>query len=233
MKRISSLAIVLLLSVLSSPHAYAAPDSANTPATEETKTLPSNPPTLDNISPDAIKELNDGTYTVSRIIDGDTLELDSGEKVRLIGVDTPESKRNRKLKKDVKNTGEDADAIIKMGKAAKEFTRSLVEGKQVRLEYDVQKQDNPIFDRTLAYVWYLKEVQKPTKTIDPRTGKPLMDPETGKPFMEGDYEDTMLNAELIKEGYAQAMTVPPNVKYAELFVKLEKEARENKRGFWK
>jgi micrococcal nuclease len=47
-------------------------------------------------------------------------------------------------------------------------------------------------------------------------------------------EDGMfLNAHLVKEGYASVMTVPPNVKYADLFVNLQKEARENNRGLWK
>ncbi len=41
-----------------------------------------------------------------------------------------------------------------------------------------------------------------------------------------------LNALLIENGYAQVMTVPPNVKHQELFIKLQREARENKRGLW-
>jgi micrococcal nuclease len=41
------------------------------------------------------------------------------------------------------------------------------------------------------------------------------------------------NAELLKLGYAQVATYPPNVKYVELFMSLQKEARENKRGLWK
>lgn len=37
---------------------------------------------------------------------------------------------------------------------------------------------------------------------------------------------TMLNALLLQEGYAQIMTIPPNVKYQDLFLKLQREARE-------
>lgn len=44
--------------------------------------------------------------------------------------------------------------------------------------------------------------------------------------------DTMVNAELIRRGYAQVMTIPPNVKYQELFLNLQREAREQKRGLW-
>ncbi len=40
------------------------------------------------------------------------------------------------------------------------------------------------------------------------------------------------NALLVQEGYAQVMTVPPNVKYQDLFLKLQREARENNRGLW-
>ena len=36
-----------------------------------------------------------------------------------------------------------------------------------------------------------------------------------------------------QEGYAQVMTVPPNVKYQDMFLKLQREARENSRGLWK
>jgi len=42
----------------------------------------------------------------------------------------------------------------------------------------------------------------------------------------------MVNAELVRRGYAQVMTVPPNVRHQELFVKLQREAREQKRGLW-
>jgi micrococcal nuclease len=44
--------------------------------------------------------------------------------------------------------------------------------------------------------------------------------------------ETMVNAELVRLGYAQVMTVPPNVKHASLFLKLQREAREAGRGLW-
>ena len=46
-------------------------------------------------------------------------------------------------------------------------------------------------------------------------------------------DSTFINAEMVKHGYAMVMTVPPNVKYADLFLKLQKEARENNRGLWR
>ena len=140
----------------------------------------------------------ESTYIVSRVIDGDTIVLSNGEHVRLIGIDTPESRDNPKLRKDAERTGQDKQAIIAMGKRAGAFTNKLVEGKQVRLEFDVQQRDK--YGRLLAYVYLVDE--------------------------------TFVNAEIVKAGYAQVMTIPPDVKYQELFLKLQKEARENKRGFW-
>jgi micrococcal nuclease len=43
---------------------------------------------------------------------------------------------------------------------------------------------------------------------------------------------TFLNAHLVKEGYATVMTVPPNVRHADLFVKLQQDARRGKKGLW-
>lgn len=44
--------------------------------------------------------------------------------------------------------------------------------------------------------------------------------------------NTMVNAELVRRGYAQIMTIPPNVRYQDMFLKLQREAREQKRGLW-
>jgi len=44
--------------------------------------------------------------------------------------------------------------------------------------------------------------------------------------------DLMVNAELVRLGYAHAMTVPPNVAHASRFVSLERQAREAGRGLW-
>lgn len=76
--------------------------------------------------------------TCFRVVDGDTIVLDGDEKVRLIGVDTPETKDPRK-------------PVQYFGKEAYEFTKGLVEGKKVRLEYDQTRIDK--YGRTLAYVY--------------------------------------------------------------------------------
>ncbi len=77
---------------------------------------------------------------VRRVIDGDTLELDNGEDVRLIGVDTPETNHPKK-------------PVERFGKEAAAFTTRLVEGQEVRLAYDQQRRDK--YDRTLAYAYLL------------------------------------------------------------------------------
>ncbi len=42
----------------------------------------------------------------------------------------------------------------------------------------------------------------------------------------------MANAEMVRRGFAQVMTIPPNVKYQARFLKLQREAREAHRGLW-
>ncbi len=45
--------------------------------------------------------------------------------------------------------------------------------------------------------------------------------------------DKMLNEEIVKVGYAVILTIPPNVKYKDRFLRAYKDARESKRGLWK
>jgi micrococcal nuclease len=80
-------------------------------------------------------------YLCTRVIDGDTIAVEKNgkkEKVRLIGVDTPETVHPFK-------------PVEYFGKKASEFTRKNVEGKRVRLEYDWQNRDK--YGRLLAYVY--------------------------------------------------------------------------------
>ncbi|MBI3317698.1 MAG: thermonuclease family protein [Candidatus Omnitrophica bacterium] len=46
-------------------------------------------------------------------------------------------------------------------------------------------------------------------------------------------DGTFVNSELLRQGYAQLLTIPPNVKYADLFVENQREAREAGRGLWR
>lgn len=76
--------------------------------------------------------------TVQRVVDGDTLVLSTGERVRLIGVDTPETKHPKK-------------AVQYFGKEASAFTKREIEGREVRLAFEWKKKDR--YGRTLAYVY--------------------------------------------------------------------------------
>mgnify|MGYP001562355489 FL=1 len=133
--------------------------------------------------------------TVRRVVDGDTVEVADGRLVRYLGIDTPEVRRR---------TGagwvEDPEP---MGREATEFNRRLVEGKAVRLEYDVQTHDR--FGRLLAYVYVTPDGER----------------------------EVMANAELLRAGLAQPLTIPPNVRHAERFRALAEEARRDRRGLWR
>ena len=75
---------------------------------------------------------------VVRVVDGDTLLLERGVRVRFLGVNTPE-------------IAHDDQPEEPLGQEAKEFTRRFIEGKSVTLEYDQERDDD--YGRTLAYVY--------------------------------------------------------------------------------
>lgn len=81
-------------------------------------------------------------YKVVRVVDGDTLIINIDnieERVRLIGVDTPES------------VHPDEDKNTSLGVAASEFTKRILEGRAVAIELDVQERDQ--YGRLLAYIY--------------------------------------------------------------------------------
>ena len=75
---------------------------------------------------------------VTRVVDGDTLIVQGVGRVRLIGVDTPETVDPRR-------------PVQYFGKEASAFTHHMTQGKVVSLEFDVERTDR--FGRTLAYVY--------------------------------------------------------------------------------
>lgn len=77
-------------------------------------------------------------FLVTKVVDGDTIQLNTGQAVRYIGIDTPETKDPRK-------------PVQCFGKEAADKNRELVEGKTVRLEKDVSETDR--YGRLLRYVF--------------------------------------------------------------------------------
>lgn len=145
------------------------------------------------------KEVTDEYLVVSKVIDGDTFKMSDGSKVRLIGIDTPEKYDSDKLDRQSDLSGRDKETIKKLGEAASEFVRKLVEGKRVTLVRETGYEDKDRYNRLLRYV-YLED-------------------------------GTFVNARIIEEGYANVYNAASVSKIGE-FRRLEREARENKRGLW-
>jgi len=140
------------------------------------------------------------TYTVERVIDGDTLKLTNGKTVQLIGIQAPEDE--------------------KMGQEATVYVRTLLEGKIVRLDFDVHKIDK--YGRLLADVYTCPP--HATRSEPPRKRNTI--------FRLGSYCD-FINAQIVYDGYATPMIIPPNVKHAVWLERMYVEAGEKKRGLWK
>lgn len=134
--------------------------------------------------------------TVVRVVDGDTVHVrmpdGTREKVRFIGVDTPESTRETEP----------------YGVEASDHTKRQLDGRDVWLETDAERRDR--YGRLLAYVW-------------------LAPPERRD---DAEVRERMFNARLLLDGYAQVMTVPPNVRHAEVFLRCQAEARGRGAGLW-
>ena len=100
-------------------------EEIQTPLIEEEKPSPQDTP-------------QEETYSVVKVIDGDTIKLENGEVVRYIGIDTPETVHPSK-------------PVQCFGKEASDKNKELVEGKVVKLEKDITNKDK--YGRILRYVW--------------------------------------------------------------------------------
>lgn len=121
------------------------------------------------------------TVRVIEVIDGDTITIAGGDRVRYIGIDTPEIHPQ----------------VEAFGLEAWQANRELVEGKTIRLERDVSETDK--YGRRLRYI-----------RVD----------------------GTMVNAELVRRGLAQAKAYPPDTRYQTYLEQVEAEARQAGRGMW-
>jgi len=100
----------------------------------------------------SIRETQDNqpkdTYSVKKVIDGDTIEIErygKAEKVRMIGIDTPETLDPRK-------------PVQCFGKEASDKSKDLLSGGRVRLEFDPIVGQKDKYNRLLAYVWSNNEL---------------------------------------------------------------------------
>lgn len=107
------------------------------------------------------------------------------------------------------NPRTDSEAEIALGRQAKELTRQLIEGKDVYLELGIEERDR--YGRVLAWVYW---------------------PDPDGLFEKDGRRFTMLNYELVRQGWANAFVLPPNVRYAKLFTQAARQARELGLGMW-
>ncbi|HEY4694352.1 MAG TPA: thermonuclease family protein [Candidatus Nanoarchaeia archaeon] len=77
-------------------------------------------------------------FLVTKVVDGDTIEIEGGKRVRYIGIDTPE-------------TVDPREEVQCFGKEASEKNKQLVENKKVKLEKDVSEFDQ--YSRLLRYIY--------------------------------------------------------------------------------
>lgn len=103
---------------------------------EDITSLFSDPtPTTQNPKPsETLGTTDEKAYLVTKVIDGDTIEIEDGRKVRYIGIDTPELRGNECFAKE-----------------ARDKNRELVEGKRVKLQKDVSETDR--YGRLLRFVY--------------------------------------------------------------------------------
>jgi micrococcal nuclease len=147
--------------------------------------MPSAPRTVERTIPSARRTPRSGERAVVvAVIDGDTIVISGGEKVRYLGINTPETHHPDKLPEYC-------------GEEAFEANRRLVAGKTVRLEFDERLRDK--YGRLLAYVYV---------------------------------DNLFVNAELIRQGYAQVSTYRENQHHHAEFQRLQQSAIEARRGLW-
>ena len=148
-------------------------------------------------------------YKLLYVIDGDTIKiLYHGKKtsVRLLGIDTPESRKNRRAYYQARKNHQDVETIVYLGKQAKRHIKKLLAGySKVCLVYD---QNNAYtghrdrYHRILAYVY----------TPDGR----------------------FINKLMLEDGYAYLLTkYPLEPKYEKIFRQAFRKAVEKKKGLWK
>ncbi len=122
---------------------------------------------------------------VQEVVRVDTIRLESGETVKLIGVRAfGNPVRRKKITRDENGfvVKEKANVEVPLGEQAQEFLQELLEGKHVRLEFDAMQKDDDY--KTLTYVF----------------------------LIDG---NIFVNARILERGFADLQIQPPNLKYAQ------------------
>ena len=164
-------------------------------------------------------------YKVKKVVDGDTLVMTTGEKVRLIGVDTPEiiraSDMSSKAKRDMKRLGLSAEELSNLGQRSKAFLEDFFEMEyQCFLVFDEASEKTGFKDkykRLLSYIYidYEDKWKAYEKYKDVVDGRELL----------------CLNALLVAEGYAKVFRSFP-FKNKENYMNLEKKSKKDQKGLW-
>jgi micrococcal nuclease len=150
------------------------------------------------------------TVRIARAIDGDSLLLEDGRQVRLIGVDAPEFKDAHRNLRNAREFGLDPAAYGSYAGKAAGYARRLAAGREARLEFDDANRSTGHKDRygrLLAYVYV-----------------PVSD-------VSGRASELFLNAEMIRSGHAFT-TEGFSFSQREAFLRLQAQARESGRGLW-
>ncbi len=153
-----------------------------------------------------------GPAEVTRVSDGDTItvQLDGREeKVRLTGIDTPETFASSKLDRDVEASPLNREEMRSLGKEATAYAEELLEGREVYLELDAEERDR--YGRMLAYVYTLT-------------------PNGDWTFQNESFEQ--VNLEMVEAGWADPLSIAPNDRYADEYENAARVARQQNRGIW-
>lgn len=152
----------------------------------------------------ASDEVTEWTVTVTRVIDGDTVEIryanGQTDTLRLLGVDTPEMTLNRVSPDEfegIPHTPAGRDHLYEWGQRATQFAEAELAGEEVRIVVDEEADRRGSFGRLLVYVY-----------VD------------GENF----------NERLLSDGYARLYDSPFSQR--EAFAATEQEAQNNSVGLW-
>ncbi len=165
---------------------------------------------------------------IEKVVDGDSLFLEGSCDARLIGVDAPEYKDHKRNRKNAYYYGVDLKVYESYAKKSEDFVRSLVEGREIVVEYDdanIPLGHEDKYGRMLVYIWI------PEGSFAEEELSELIASLGHVSFDEGPEGHIQLNALVIAGGYGAFYRRFPT-KYAKEFDELEVLAKKSQRGFW-